>query len=155
MTKKLDERDIFEALYAGTHISKINLSEEIYNEYIEQMRNLDLPEITPEPKFTNEWLMPAEYKNIDLLQYFYEFCSNDEERLRVEEELMLFELSGNTDLVKYLIYLTDFMKEKNILWGVGRGSSVSIFLFYLIGLHKVNSIKYKLNYADFFKVEGE
>ena len=41
------------------------------------------------------------------------------------------------------------MGENKIVWGVGRGSSVSSYILYLLGVHKVNSIKYGLNITDF------
>jgi DNA polymerase III alpha subunit len=43
------------------------------------------------------------------------------------------------------------MRKNNIVWGVGRGSSVSSYILYLIGVHKVNSILYKLDINDFLR----
>ena len=43
------------------------------------------------------------------------------------------------------------MRENNIVWGVGRGSSVSSYVLYLIGVHKVDSIKYNLDVTEFLK----
>ena len=51
----------------------------------------------------------------------------------------------------FLIYLIDLMRTNNIVWGVGRGSSVSSYILYLIGVHKVNSILYKLDINDFLR----
>ena len=47
------------------------------------------------------------------------------------------------------------MREKNIIWGVGRGSSVSSYILYLIGVHRINSIKYELDYKEFFGNQNE
>jgi DNA polymerase III alpha subunit len=41
------------------------------------------------------------------------------------------------------------MRKHNIVWGVGRGSSVASYVLYLIGIHKVDSIKYELNFNEF------
>ena len=43
------------------------------------------------------------------------------------------------------------MRENNIVWGVGRGSSVASYVLFLIGIHKVNSLKYNLDIKEFLK----
>jgi DNA polymerase III alpha subunit len=50
-----------------------------------------------------------------------------------------------------MIYLVAVMRENKIVWGVGRGSSVSSFLLYLAGLHSVNSVKYNLDIKEFIR----
>ena len=55
------------------------------------------------------------------------------------------------DLLRYMIYLVDFMRKENIVWGVGRGSSVASYVLYLIGIHKVDSIQYGLDYKEFLR----
>ena len=54
-------------------------------------------------------------------------------------------------LLYYLKYLVDTMRENNIVWGIGRGSSVSSFILYLIGIHKINSIEYELDINEFLQ----
>lgn len=70
---------------------------------------------------------------------------------RVWEELDEFKERGMHNLLRYMIYLVDFMRENNIVWGVGRGSSVSSYVLYLIGIHKVDSIKYGLDINEFLR----
>ena len=55
------------------------------------------------------------------------------------------------DLLCYLKYLVDTMREHNIVWGVGRGSSVASYCLYLLGVHKIDSIKYELDIREFLK----
>jgi DNA polymerase III alpha subunit len=43
------------------------------------------------------------------------------------------------------------MRDNNIVWGVGRGSSVASYVLYLLGIHKIDSIKYNLSPDEFFK----
>ena len=45
----------------------------------------------------------------------------------------------------------DTLREKNVVWGVGRGSSVASFCLFLIGVHKVNPILYKLKINEFLR----
>jgi DNA polymerase III alpha subunit len=50
-------------------------------------------------------------------------------------------------------YVVDTLRANNIVWGVGRGSSVSSYVLYLIGIHKIDSVKYDLPIDEFFKGE--
>ena len=54
------------------------------------------------------------------------------------------------DLLKYMISV-DFMRSNNIVWGVGRGSSVASYVLYLIGVHRVNSIQYDPGLREFLR----
>jgi DNA polymerase III alpha subunit len=54
-------------------------------------------------------------------------------------------------LLKYLKYLVDTMRTHNIVWGVGRGSSVASFILFLIGIHRINSLHYDLSIDEFLK----
>lgn len=98
-----------------------------------------------------EWLMPNEYKNLDIAQYVLNLCKSDAELQRAGQELLLYQDNDMFDLLKYLKYLVDLMRDNNIVWGVGRGSSVSSFVLYLIGVHKINSLYYDLPVEEFFK----
>jgi DNA polymerase III alpha subunit len=77
--------------------------------------------------------------------------NNEEQYQRVVKELELFYQYGMIDLLKYLKYLVDTMKSNNIVWGVGRGSSVASYCLYLIGVHRIDSIKYQLDIREFLK----
>lgn len=99
----------------------------------------------------SEWFMPDEYKKIVLRDYLLERCKTEEEAARVCEEYTEYHKRNLLMLLRYMIYLVDFMRENNIIWGVGRGSSVSSYILYLIGIHRIDSIKYKLDYSEFFK----
>jgi DNA polymerase III alpha subunit len=55
------------------------------------------------------------------------------------------------DLLRWLKYFVDTAKQRNIIWGVGRGSSVASYVLYLIGVHKIDSIKYKLDWKEFLR----
>lgn len=151
--KKLNENEALEGLVNGISIDKMRLDDKLFEEYTAFQEILDLPIISDNPEFTYDWIMPKEYKELDIRKYLLDKCSNDEQKTRVEEELLLFEMANKLDLVRYLVYLTNYMTKNNIVWGVGRGSSVSVYILYLIGIHKVDSIKYNLDYTDFFKVK--
>lgn len=97
-----------------------------------------------------DWFMPKDYCP-DLIQQMYEMCVTDEQKDRVSLELELFIQHGMLDLLYYLKYLVDTMRENKIVWGVGRGSSVASYCLYLIGIHKIDSLKYNLDIKEFLK----
>lgn len=99
----------------------------------------------------NEWNMPISYLNIDLLDYFQKFDLTPEEEERVAAELFYFEKYNCYDVLRFLIYLIDVMAEHDLVWGVGRGSSVASLCLYLIGVHKIHPLKYGLDMDEFFK----
>jgi DNA polymerase III alpha subunit len=102
-------------------------------------------------KNQSHWLMPVEYYELDIAQYILDQCSTDEELQRAGEELILFQDRDMFILLKYLKYLVDTMRKNNIVWGVGRGSSVASFILFLLGIHKINSLYYDLSIDEFIK----
>lgn len=99
----------------------------------------------------SEWLMPIEYKNMDIAQWILEQCKDESELQRAGQELLLFQERNMFPLLQYLKYLVDTMRANNIVWGVGRGSSVASFVLFLIGIHKINSLYYDLPIEEFLK----
>jgi len=99
----------------------------------------------------NNWHMPDEYKNLDIAKYVLDQCQHEEEIQRAGQELLLYQERDMFILLKYLKYLVDTMRNNNIVWGVGRGSSVSSFVLFLIGVHKINSLYYGLEIDEFLK----
>lgn len=99
----------------------------------------------------SEWFMPDEYKKYPIFDFCNSQCTTAEQRARVMEEFEAFYEHGMLPLLCYMKYLVDFMRENNIVWGVGRGSSVASYVLYLIGVHKINSLKYNLDWREFLR----
>jgi DNA polymerase III alpha subunit len=99
----------------------------------------------------NNWYMPDEYRNFDIAKFVLDQCQTEEEMQRAGHELLLYQEREMFILLKYLKYLVDTMRKNNIVWGVGRGSSVSSFVLFLIGVHKINSLYYGLEIEEFLK----
>lgn len=124
---------------------------------------LDVNKETFDNACQSEWYMPDEYKQIDLLHWLFAKCMDetqisDYDKLRVstqwqrtKEEFKAYADRDLDDLLRYMIYLVDFMRENNIIWGVGRGSSVASYILYLINVHKIDSIKYNLDWREFLR----
>jgi DNA polymerase III alpha subunit len=102
-------------------------------------------------KCKENWYIPQEYLEFDIAKFVLEQCKNEAELQRAGEELLLFQERDMFILLQYLKYLVDTMRKHNIVWGVGRGSSVSSFVLYLIGIHRINSLYYDLSIDEFLK----
>jgi DNA polymerase III alpha subunit len=99
----------------------------------------------------NTWFMPNEYLNLDIAAYVVSLCHSEQELERVAEELILFQDQNLFNLLRYLKYLVDVMRQHSIVHGVGRGSSVASYVLYLLGVHKINSLYFNLDIKEFLR----
>jgi DNA polymerase III alpha subunit len=97
------------------------------------------------------WFMPSEYKQFDIEDYVLGLCNTPEQKQRVENELTLYKSHAMMDVLQFLKYMVDTLRKNNIVWGVGRGSSVASYVLFLLGVHKVDSIKYNLDPTEFLR----
>ena len=97
------------------------------------------------------WSMPEEYRDMNIAQWVLDQCNTPEELQRVGKELLLYQERDLFSLLKQLKYIVDTWRANNIMWGVGRGSSVASYVLYLIGVHRVNSIYYDLDIEEFLR----
>ena len=157
------EQDAIELLYTNPEfdIGKLFFEDTAkYNASLKEL-GLDLPSIQALPdrgnlkEFDNEkinkWHMPTQYYKINVLQWLLDKCRNEKEKERVQLEYDLFEKKQFVRVLQFLIYFVDTLRANNIVWGVGRGSSVSSFCLFLIGVHKINPMLYDLDYKEFLR----
>jgi hypothetical protein len=97
------------------------------------------------------WFMPDEYKHMDIAEYILGLCGTQEQLQRCGQELMLFQERNLFDLLKYLKYLVDVMNQHEVIWGVGRGSSVASYVLYKLGVHRIDSMFYDLDHREFLR----
>jgi DNA polymerase III alpha subunit len=97
------------------------------------------------------WHMPDSYKTMDIAVHVLDLCNTDAELQRCGEELILYQERGLMDLLRYLRYLVDVMRDNKVIWGVGRGSSVASFVLYKLGVHRINSLHYELDPTEFLR----
>jgi DNA polymerase III alpha subunit len=159
----LNEQDLFDAIYNGHQFS---INDTMLAERTDSIKQLEsqLGFKFLEPYETHfeindydaacqsNWFMPEEYKTMDIESLVWSKCPPwDPEHTRVQEELEAYKARNMLDLLRWLKYFVDISTEKNIVWGVGRGSSVASYVLYLIGVHHVNSIKYNLDWQEFLR----
>jgi DNA polymerase III alpha subunit len=161
---ELAETQAFDALYNKTITNLNGIYIDHPNQYNTAVKtNADsmdllysLPEQTVsiqefDQSLQKQWFIPDEYKNFEIVGFLLDQTTNETEYQRVVEELELFYQHNMVDLLIYLKYLVDTMKDNNIVWGVGRGSSVASYCLYLLNVHRIDSIKYNLDIKEFFR----
>jgi len=145
-----DFKNIFlDKAIADQFNSAKNLNKDSFDnleEYQQPTESLDLFDRANQ----EDWFMPNEYKNMDIEGFLVDQCPKQNYE-RLVDELVLFRQHNMIPLLRYLKYLVDTMRENKVVWGVGRGSSVASYVLYLIGVHKIDSIKYDLDIREFLK----
>ena len=157
------ENDLVELMLQGITPSTVTMKETAtinkYNHFcnlflLDSMIDVDTASDNPDKysyKFVENWYMPDEYKNYPIYDYCIKKCDTIEQKQRVMDEFDEYDSRGLLPLLYYMKYLVDTMRSKDIIWGVGRGSSVASYVLYLIGIHKIDSVKYNLDYKEFFR----
>jgi len=163
---RFSNRDLIDMIYSGNvekchvvlcdqndDVDKFNAAMEAQGlDPLQKYIPLDVDTKTFDGVCQSEWFMPDEYKTLNVYDYVMNKAGDDLAELkRVEEELAQFKVRGMTNLLRYMIYLVDFMRENDIVWGVGRGSSVASYVLYLIGVHRIDSLKYNLDWREFLR----
>jgi len=162
---RFTNRDLIDMIYSGqsdkVHVVLCSPTDEVdkFNSAMEDQGlpklqkyiPLDVDQKTFDGVCQSEWFMPDDYKELDVVRFLNNRQMTFEERQRVQEELQAFTERGMINLLRYMCYLVDFMRENGIVWGVGRGSSVASYVLYLIGVHKIDSIKYNLDWREFLR----
>jgi DNA polymerase III alpha subunit len=157
------EQDVIDLLYTDPtfDISKLFFNDTAqYNSSLKEL-GIDLPIINTAPdresleefdnKNINNWHMPEKYYQVDVLEWLLDKCQNDDEKTRVLMEYKLFEQKKFIKVLQFLMYFVDTLRANNLVWGVGRGSSVASFCLFLIGVHKINPLLYNLDITEFLR----
>ncbi len=162
---RFTEADLVNMIYSGhvdkctqvlcedsSEIQKFNQAADRFgNPHLDLYQPLDVPVEDFDATLQSEWFMPEEYQEINVYEHLVAKCNTQEEIARLNYELEEFQARNMVDILRYMIYLVDFMREHEIVWGVGRGSSVASFVLYLIGIHRIHSIQYELDFREFMR----
>jgi len=106
--------------------------------------------IPPKTIRADSWFIPQEYKDMDIEEFLINQCPK-ENYARVIEELKLYKQNNFLPVLKTVKYIVDTLRSNNVVWGVGRGSSVASYVLFLLRVHKIDSVKYNLPIEEFFK----
>lgn len=166
----LSNKEVTDKLYGDQNFDTTNLFLEDDNEYnlhknnctlfeINQIQKPNKPNIDPveyHKLLSADWHMPDTYKNLDVL----DFCCKKLEQKNLialdyvqilNKEYKEFKQRNMIDVLRFMCYIMNEIAEKDIVTGVGRGSSVSSLILYLIGVHHIDPVKYNLSYKEFLR----
>lgn len=115
----------------------------------QRMHSVSVPEFHAQQQ--QNWHMPEEYKSLDIAAHVLGLCASQAELQRCGQELLLYQERDLFDLLRYLKYLVDVMSANQVIWGVGRGSSVASYVLYKLGVHRIDSLFYKLDITEFLR----
>ncbi len=162
----LSEDEIIDAILMGNEISNVHLSDDsALTKYEGSVKRIAVDHelkfypsnnYSESPKHvlrrrSTKWTIPPEYMYMDIVGFLLEKCKSPVEVSRVEAELQEFIKRGELNILIVMKYIVDTFRNHGVVWGVGRGSSVSLYCLYLIGINKINPLKYDIAYTDYFK----
>lgn len=146
-----EEQLIKGILMHGPEVLDQCLSSDDLSKYIKRISDerLDYP-LPPAEINPANWFIPKEYQDMDIEDWLVNNCPK-ENYDRLVQELLLYREQEFIPVLKAMKYIVDTLRDNNVVWGVGRGSSVASYVLYLIGVHKIDSIKYNIPIEEFFK----
>lgn len=113
-----------------------------------------------EKPLSHDWMIPSFYQNLDIYGYVLhkldEYIDPSSPEYanymdRISLELEYLESTNSLPFIQCIVFLLDEMTSRGMFWGVGRGSSCASLVLFVIGLHKIDPIIYKIPLSDFFK----
>jgi DNA polymerase III alpha subunit len=124
------------------------------------------PEVKKKSSIKNldtSFIIPKEYKTLNLektlvkcfkLRHDLSKMSEEEQNdrlYRISDELEIYSNKGLLDVLKCSKYIIDTMKEKNIVWGPGRGSACCSYILFLLEVHDIDSYFFDLSIDEFLR----
>ena len=154
------EKDIFDLIYSNKvdYLTEILIEKTASTQQLKTnselnlklFEQLDVDQAQFDAMCQSDWFMPDTYRNMDIEGFLVNLCPK-QNYPRLIEELQEFQSRNMIDILRVLKYVVDTLHDKNVLWGVGRGSSVASFALFLIGVHKIDSVKYDLDWREFLR----
>ena len=154
------DRDIIDLIYKGLKIDDVIVEPNKNISQFEEHSGIKLKKFDPSIESISvqefddicqqDWFIPEDYKNLDIEAHLVEICP-EEHYSRLVDELQEYRKRNLLPLLRVLKYLVDTLRTNNILWGVGRGSSVDSYVLFLLEVHKIDSIKYNLDWREFLR----
>jgi DNA polymerase III alpha subunit len=158
---KAELAEEFSLKHPGVRFFVDRITSEIdqFNRFVEESKRISKKGEVAEPDL--EWKIPERYKTLNVTERVWNALADqvdlDDDEIsaridRVRFEMSLLKRLELMDFLRTLCFIVDTLSERGIPWGVGRGSSVSSYVLYLIGVHDVDSVMYELDFKDFIKI---
>jgi DNA polymerase III alpha subunit len=151
----IDDNEIVELMLANRQVKILPSNKTSFQQFESTCKKygLDVPFKLASDRSDIHWAMPVEYENLDIQDYINKLHPDltAAQWMRVAEELYEFEKRNLVDLLRFLCYFVTILRSNNIVYGVGRGSSIASYVLYLIGIHRIDSYKFNLDIKEFLK----
>lgn len=154
------EKDIINLLYRNIDVNDIIVDPSSDISKLEDYSGIKFKKFNPDIESISvedfdkicqeDWFIPEEYKTLDIEEYLVNICPKQNYQ-RLVDELQEYRARNLLPLLRVLKYLVDTFRKNNILWGVGRGSSVASYVLYLLEVHRIDSVKYNLDWREFLR----
>ena len=153
------EDEIFESLMCGEVTDAYVETAETLNNQIKDIETQPWLVYPGEPdnlqawdkENQSRWKIPEPFLSMDVRSYVLSLCRNQIDVERVNIELDEYEKRGLVPLLRWLAYVVYLFNRNNIIYGVGRGSSSASQVLFLMGVHKIDAIKYELDFFEFMR----
>jgi DNA polymerase III alpha subunit len=148
------EQELIEGvLRHGPDILDHCLSSDDLSQYLNRIDSEHLHYPIPQTTIDSKnWFIPKSYQDMDIEGFLVDNCPKENYE-RLIQEIQLFQRHNMIPVLKTMKYIVDTLRANNIVWGVGRGSSVASYVLHVIGVHKIDPIKYNIPIEEFFKGE--
>lgn len=143
----------------SVHVTHLTDAVRQYNKNVAKDREISV-KLESDP-LTYDWVIPNSFKELDIYDYVIEAHSHLMEDVDAAElgkrerrlitELMMYEARGLTPILQSMIWVMFEINKRDLVYGVGRGSSVASYVLYVIGVHDVDSFRYGLDIDEFIR----
>lgn len=150
----IEDNDIIELMLANRQAKILPRNKSSYQNFESQCRayGFDVPFKILDDTDDLEWNIAEEFKQLNIREYILQQHQlTDEQINRVDLELNEFYQRDLVDLLRFLAYLVSVLRSNDIIYGVGRGSSIASYVLYLLGVHRIDSFKFNLDIKEFLK----
>ena len=165
---KYSVKETLNELYKGNSVDQLVVDDHTENKLHSQNNlHFEIPALQQPPTLDvspedfhdilcNSWLMPDKYKDMDIEAHLVQQLNNNNMSREPYTERLMDEIEEYTkrnmlDILRFLVYLMNVCRDNSIVTGIGRGSSVSSLVLYLIGVHYIDPVKYNLDYKEFLR----
>jgi DNA polymerase III alpha subunit len=147
----------FAQKYDVKYVDSMNDTVREFNRHVSAQQEIKVKEESRPLEF--DWTLPERYQKLDVLEHLMtahmiltegmDQEEADARDFRLISEIAKYKKLGLLDVLRAIIWIINTLTVNNIVWGVGRGSSVSSYVLYVIGVHDVDSHAYDLDIDDF------
>lgn len=106
---------------------------------------------------TYDWNIPEEYKALDVEDLCWVMLEDrglsdrPEYHQRMQDEIELIRERDMFPFIQCLLYVITTFRDNKVVWGIGRGSSCASLVLFVLGINRVDPVKYDIPLEEFYK----